>query len=179
MELNMYKIMAVDDERNVLDGLLRTFRLQNQWQVETFDDPLEALERAKTSRFDLFLSDYKMPAMNGVEFLSEIKSLQPDSMRLILSGQADLDSIIRAINEAGIYRFITKPVQKYELIATITLALQYYETVRENKRLADQVRRQQDELGNYKVELERFANEHPTLAHVDWAEDGSIILGPT
>lgn len=172
----MYKIMLVDDDKFILASLQRILHKQSNWHVDAFDDPHAAVERMKTESYDLFMSDYYMPRMSGVDFLVKVMDTQPDAMRIILSGQADMESVLEAINEAGIYRFITKPVQDHELIATITQALQLYETLAENKRLSDQVRNQNSELDKRKSVLERLAHEHPDLAHVDWTEDGCIIL---
>ena len=135
----MYRIMLVDDEENILNSLNRALRKQRDWEIETYDKPTEALKRARTTSFDLFLSDFRMPDMNGVQFLTEIRELQPESMRLILSGYTDLEALVGAINQAEIYRFITKPWQDLEVIATIGQALQFRDILVENRRLADQV----------------------------------------
>ncbi len=172
----MYQIMMVDDDKQTLDGLRRSLRHCQDWQVDLFEDPYRALEQANTVSYDLVVSDYQMPSMDGVTFLMNVKELQPDSMRLILSGAADVEAIIKAVNDAGIYRFISKPVQRYDLILAIDQALQYYDTLRENKRLADLVRRQQDELKNREQVLTQFAKQHPLLVNVNWSDDGSIIL---
>jgi DNA-binding NtrC family response regulator len=142
----------------------------------TCSDSLEALAITGNSHFDLFLSDYRMPGMNGVEFLMHTKQFHPEAMRLILSGATDFSGLVNAINKAEIYRFISKPVQSYDLISTIEQALQFYEIRKENKRLAEQVRRQQSELDKREIALKRFSEQHPVLAQVNWDSDGSIIL---
>ena len=111
----MQRLMMVDDEENVLSALQRVCRGQKQWEIEIYNDPEVALSRAQTANFDLFLSDYRMPQMNGVQFLSKVKELQPDAMRLIISGQTDREGLMGAINEAQIYRFIDKPWQEHDL----------------------------------------------------------------
>ncbi|MCW9023825.1 MAG: response regulator [Gammaproteobacteria bacterium] len=172
----MYQIMLVDDEENILKALERIFRGQTDWEIESYSNVKDALKRAQVTNFDLFLSDYRMPEMNGVEFLSEVKNLQPNSMRLILSGHTDLEALLGAINNAEIYRFVTKPWQDYELISTIKQALAFRDVLVENRHLADQVRAQQKELDKRKQILEQYKNQHPELFSVDWATDGSIIL---
>jgi DNA-binding NtrC family response regulator len=172
----MHSLLLVDDEENVLHGLRRILSKVNKWQVVTVSDPLEALDAARSGHFDLFLSDYRMPGMNGVEFLMHSKRFHPDAMRLILSGATDFTGLVNAVNKAEIYRFISKPVQSYDLISTIDQALQFYQMAKENKLLAEQVRKQQEELKKREIALKRFAEEHPVLAHVDWHADGSIIL---
>ena len=172
----MYQIMLVDDEENILKALKRVLNKNSEFEVETFVKPEDALIRARTKKFDLFLSDFRMPVMDGVKFLTEMKILQPESMRLILSGYTDLDALMGAINEAEIFRFITKPWQDYELVSTLKQALQFKDILVENQRLADQVRYQQTELEKQKQVLDSYVNKHPELFKVNWAEDGSIVL---
>lgn len=172
----MHTIMLVDDEENILKALNRALGRQSDLSIETYVSPSEALKRARTTNFDLFLSDYRMPGMDGVAFLTEIKDLQPESMRMIISGYTDLSALMGAINQAEIYRFITKPWQDYELIATIMQALQYRDMLLENRLLADQVREQQKELDKRKSVLDRYKEEHPELFVVEWSADGSILL---
>jgi response regulator RpfG family c-di-GMP phosphodiesterase len=168
--------MIVDDEKNVLSALQRVCRGQKQWDIEIYHDPQTALKRAQTTCFDLFLADYRMPQMNGVQFLSAIKQRQPDAMRLILSGQTDREGLLSAINEAQIYHYIDKPWQDHELLAVLHQALDYHDVLLENRMLANQVRDQQKELGQRKLALEKYRIQHPDLFKVEWTADGSIIL---
>lgn len=172
----MQRLMVIDDEENILNALQRVFREQQDWEVELYNDPLQALQRARTTSFDLVLSDYRMPQMNGVEFLCEVKELQPDAMRLILSGQTDREGLLGAINDAQIYRFIDKPWQDYDLMVTLQQALSFREMLLENRILANQVREQQQELDQRKRALENYKDSHPDLFKVEWAADGSIVL---
>lgn len=171
-----HRLMIVDDEENVLNALQRVCRNQKQWEIETFNDPQQALKRAQTSSFDLFLSDYRMPQMNGVQFLTEAMQLQPDAMRLILSGHTDRSGLLSAINEAEIYRFIDKPWQDDELLVILHQALGYRDVLLENRILANRIREQQKELDQRKLALEMYKAQHPDLFKVDRAEDGSIML---
>ena len=171
-EMDMYRIMIVDDEQNILNAMRRLMRKQKDWEVELFDSANEALKRAQTASFELFLSDYRMPEMDGVKFLSETKKSHPDAMRLVLSGYTDLDALLGAINEAEIFRFISKPWQDYDLITTLELALAQREVMIENRMLADQVRVQQIELENRKTALERLTDSNPVLADIQWDADG-------
>lgn len=172
----MYRILLIDDEPNVLKSLSRLMKRNSNWEVECFSDPHAALHRAETTSFDLFFSDYRMPVMDGVEFLKQTKSLQPEAMRIILSGYADMEGLMGAINEAEIYRFLVKPWQDLDVIFTVQQALAARDYLTENRRLADQVRQQQQELDKHKSALEVLEKQHPGLTKVNWAEDGSIIL---
>jgi len=172
----MYRLMIVDDEAHILSALRRSMSRGTGWEIETFSSGKEALKRAQQAEFDLFLSDYRMPEMNGVEFLVQAKALQPEAMRLILSGYTDLDSLLGAINEAEIYRFISKPWQDYDLRSIIEQALRHRDILVENRRLADQVRAQQKQLDEQARILEELEAETPGITKVNWAEDGSIML---
>lgn len=172
----MRRLMIVDDEDNVLTALQRVCRRQPDWEVETCNDPQAALKYAQASNFDLFLSDYRMPEMNGVQFLTEVKKIQPDAMRLILSGQTDREGMLGAINKAQIYRFIDKPWQDYDLLTTLQQALSFRDISLENRILANQVREQQRELMLRKMALQRYKTSHPDLFKIEWTPDGSIIL---
>ena len=174
----MYRIMIVDDEPNILNSLKRVLKRVDGWEIETYDGVKEALKRAKTTTFDLVISDYKMPVMDGVQFLNEIRNLQPEAMRIILSGFTELQAMLSAINEAEIYRYICKPWDDHDLILTITHALTHRDVLVENRRLADQVRDQQLELQSRKSALELLAEKHPELVEVEWGADGSIALAP-
>ena len=126
--------MALDDDKFILASMQRSLRKQKNWQIETFFDPVCALESAHQQQYDLFLSDYQMPGIDGIEFLTKIKSLQPSATSIILSGQNDQELIKKAIKVAGIYRFVTKPVKNDELIKVISSALQYYEAKQSNEK---------------------------------------------
>ncbi|HEC17547.1 MAG TPA: response regulator [Sedimenticola sp.] len=172
----MSRLMIVDDEEHILKALRRSLGRGTGWEVEVFQGGREALERAREEAFDLFISDYRMPGMNGVEFLVAAKELQPEAMRVILSGYSDLDGLLGAINEAEIYRFISKPWQDYELRSTVEQALKLRAALVENRRLADQVRAQQEQLDEQARVLAELEAESPGITHVDWTEDGAIIL---
>lgn len=172
----MHRIMIVDDEINVLNALRRML-VANGFETEIFSNPGEALRRAQTANFDLVISDYRMPDMDGIRFLTEMKRLQPDAMRLILSGHADLEGLIGAVNAAEVFRFISKPWYDPDFIMCARQALEHREVLIENRRLADTVRSQRAELDLQRTALQKLESEYPDLIKVNWAEDGSIMLG--
>lgn len=133
-------LLLVDDEANVLNALRR--ELQDDYSLEAFSSPHEALQRCRDTRFDLAIADYRMPEMDGVEFLRNFSKLQPDAMRLMLSGQADFDALVGTINEAHIYRFLNKPWDSAALMATLSEALTYRRRLLENRHLAENARLQ-------------------------------------
>ncbi len=172
----MYQIMLVDDEENILKALKRVLAVKKDWNIEAFTCAEEALARATKKTFDLYLSDYRMPKIDGISFLTATKSIHPNAMRIVLSGYTDYDALMGAINQAEIFRFITKPWNDEYLINAITQALTYKDTLIENQRLADQVRAQQVQLNKQKQIFEDYKSKHPDLFNVEWAADGSIII---
>ena len=180
----MSRILIVDDDESILKSLRRllsltpctagdiTFKLS----IDLFSSPEDALEKARHTAYDLVLSDYRMPVMNGVQFLKAIREIQPDAARLILSGYADLNGLISAINEAGISRFISKPWNDYELLSAIGQVLALRELTLENQRLADQARLAMGTISAEEVERKRLEAVEPGITHVTWGPDGSVLL---
>jgi len=166
----MYRVMLVDDEQNILNALRRCLTLIDATQidgdalhVEMFTSPEAALERGEERDFDLVLSDYRMPSMNGVEFLTRFMKLQPEVPRVIVSAFADRDAIIAAINETNLSRFIQKPWNDDELRATVTAILGA-----KGKRKAP---------GNHgDSQLRSLEQECPGITHVERGEDGGIVI---
>lgn len=117
------RIMLVDDELPVLHALQRFFR-RHGYEVTTCQSGQEAIALLeKTAPYNLIISDYRMPGMNGVEFLGIIKNRWPETVRMVLSGFADSSTIIAATNEGNIYKFIPKPWDESFLIASVRQAL--------------------------------------------------------
>jgi len=180
----MNRILIVDDDEGILKALRRLLAMtpcqageeRFQLTVEVASAPQDALARARHTAYDLVISDYRMPVMNGVEFLKAFRLLQPSAARLILSGYADLDGLINAINEAGISRFIGKPWNDYELVAAIGQALALRKLALENERLADQMRLALGRLSPEDIERKRLETEAPGITRVNWGPDGSVLL---
>ena len=182
----MSRIMLVDDEESILNALKRLLRVAPcsfggktyTLEVETFSSAHAALARAAEEDFELFVSDYRMPEMDGVEFLKAARKIQPDAACLILSGYADLNALIRAVNEVGIERFIGKPWNDYELLSAIGQALAHRELLLENRQLANLVRLEMGDATPEELEAQRLEALEPGITHVHWGPDGSVILDP-
>ena len=176
------RILLVDDEPSILSALQRLLRngLKNaageRYTVESFTDAASALQRAQECSFALAISDQRMPGMTGVEFLSLLRVMQPDCGRIVLSGYADLNALLAAINEAEISRFISKPWADFDLLSAVRQVLRIRELTMENARLADQVRQQMGVLSAQEAELRRLERLEPGITHVKWGSDGSFIL---
>jgi len=177
--------MLVDDEENITRALRRslisfkaeiTEKIQRN-NIEIFTSPSLAIARAGEGlMFDIIISDYRMPEMNGVAFFKVIREIQPNSVRFLLSGYADLDGLIGAINEAKIHRFIAKPWDEYCLHADINQALKVRDLQMENQRLADEVRQQRGVISLQELELLRLEAEMPGITKVRRTPDGGVIL---
>lgn len=109
-------VVIVDDEEMVLTSLKSFLNLETEYKVKSFNDPREALEYIKKNDVDLVLSDYLMPEMDGISFLGEVRKVQPDVPRIILTGYADKENAIKAINEVGLFQYIEKPWDNDDLL---------------------------------------------------------------
>lgn len=180
----MEQLVLVDDEPMMLKALSRLLvRIPCAFdgqvyslKVVSFTDPLAALAYVEAHAVSLILSDYRMPGMDGVTLLSRCLALQPEAPRLIISGYADLNALIAAINQAQIYRFIAKPWNDYELVTTIAQALRYRQLWLENQKLADLCRMTRGQLSSQERERQRLEQEAPGITQVKWGPDGSVVL---
>ena len=167
------KILLVDDEPNVLKALSRLLR---DYELTTASSGEEALLIAENSTFDLVISDYRMPGMDGISFLIMFAQLQPDAVRLILTGHADLEGTLHAINDIGVFRFINKPWSNLEILHAVEKGLELKRVLLENRTLANQVREQQARLKQQEAILRALEAEEPGITKVNWGPDGAIIL---
>ena len=132
-----HRILLVDDEPNILSSLKR--QLRGYYDVYTENAPEKALSSLnKENPFSVVISDYRMPQMNGIQFLKKVKSRSPETTRMILTGYADLDNAIGAVNDGHIFRFLTKPCEKETLLENINEAAIQYELVTSKRILLEQ-----------------------------------------
>ena len=178
----MNSLLIVDDEPNVLSAMRRLClnaavlpAIPNP-SVTTFTSPLEALRYLDGLSVDIVISDYRMPEMDGATFLARVREQHPDVARIIMSACSDIDGIVRAVNHAGIFRFVSKPWSDPDLKATITEVLAHRGLLLENRDLADEVRAQRNLILRQKIELERLERESPGITKVRWTVDGGVLL---
>ncbi|WP_320416775.1 EAL domain-containing protein [Candidatus Nitrotoga sp. AM1P] len=127
-------LLLVDDEANILSALKRLLR-RDGYDILTAMSAEQGLEVLASHRVDVIISDQLMPGMSGVEFLRRVKTLHPDTVRLVLSGYTDLQAVTDAINEGAIYKFLSKPWDDGILRANIEEAFRNKEMADENRRL--------------------------------------------
>jgi response regulator RpfG family c-di-GMP phosphodiesterase len=130
----MSRILFVDDEKNVLEAYKRVF--YNKYDYVMTDSGAAAIDIINNSEpFQVIITDYKMPGMNGVELLNLVRNLSPDTIQIMLTGQADMQAIIDLINKGNIYRFLTKPCAQEDMITSIDSAIRMYELAAAEKEL--------------------------------------------
>ena len=148
-------ILIVDDEEMVTASLRNLFRLRTDYRAITYTSPVEALAHAAEYSFDVVLSDYFMPDMDGIKFLAQMKELQPQAMRILLTGYADKESAIRAINEIGLYQYVEKPWDNDSLLLLVKNALEKANLLRTLEQKLQELRTARGSLKDFQTELIR------------------------
>ncbi len=143
----MYKkqVLIVDDEKNIASSLKRLLRNED-YNVFTAESGAHGLEILKKEEIQVVVSDQRMPVMSGIEFLQKVKELYPQTIRIILSGYAEIDTVVEAINKGEVYRFLTKPWQDDDLKITINHCFSQYDMEKEHTDLIDLLQYKNKEL---------------------------------
>jgi type II secretory ATPase GspE/PulE/Tfp pilus assembly ATPase PilB-like protein/FixJ family two-component response regulator len=131
------RILLVDDEANVLSALRRVFHYEN-YEVVCCQDPAQALERLKQETFQIIISDYMMPGLNGGDLLKQARAIRPAMIRIMLTGHADVNAVIGAMKAGAVYKFILKPWNDDDLRVTVALALEQHALQQKNRALASE-----------------------------------------
>ena len=147
-----YKILVLDDDKLVTSSLKSLLMTEGFSDVIFYNEPYEAIEYLKNNKRDVIISDFMMPKMNGIEFLCEAKKLYPNSSMILLTGYADKENAIKAINEVGLYKYIEKPWDNDELVINIKNA--YERTI-----LTQRLEEANSELKKYNQSLEEIIKE--------------------
>jgi serine phosphatase RsbU (regulator of sigma subunit) len=135
----MDKILFVDDDVNLLASFQR--QLRKQFRIETALGGHEGIELVRNNGpYAVIVSDFSMPHMNGIEFLSRARQIAPDSIRIMLTGNADLQAAIQAVNEGNIFRFLTKPCSLDVLGKSIGTGIEQYQQIAKEKAFAQRTR---------------------------------------
>lgn len=148
-----YRLLCVDDEPNILSSLRRLFRGKG-YQVLVANSAQEGLSILETESVDLVISDMRMPVMDGAVFLEHVRERWPETIRLLLTGYADIQSIIDAINRGEIYRYITKPWDDNDIVLIVRQALERKALEQEKLRLEALTFKQNEELKSLNASLE-------------------------
>ena len=148
-----WRILCVDDEENILATLGRLFRKQ-RYQIRTATSGAEGLRLLESEPVDLVISDMRMPEMDGARFLEQVFQRYPDTVRILLTGYADISSTIQAVNRGQIYRYVSKPWDDQELLTTVRQALDVKALQREKARLEALTVQQNEALRTLNLSLE-------------------------
>jgi DNA-binding NtrC family response regulator len=162
------KLLLVDDEPNLTSALVRSLD-RTQFEIFTADSAQKGLLILAGNEIDVIVSDERMPGMTGSQFLAEVRKNWPNTIRMILSGQADLEAAVRAINEGEVYRFLLKPCHPKELEMTILQGLQHKKLVAQSRRLLQEHQKTQNLL-------EELEKANPGITKIDMDEDGVIDM---
>jgi two-component system probable response regulator PhcQ len=163
-----HTVLIVDDETIITD-LFKDALLNEPYTLLTASSAEEALSIMARREVDVVVSDEKMPAMSGSEFLAIVRQKYPEAIRMILTGHASLELAIRAINEGEVYRFFTKPCNLFDVAVTIHQALKYKDLLQESKRLLETVKRQS-------AFIRDLEEQYPGITKVRRDADGIIII---
>ncbi len=129
-----YRLLLVDDEPNVINALKRIFRQEN-YEILTASCGEHALSLLEQQPVHVVISDFKMPGMDGGELLKRIRSMQPNTIRMMLTGHADVAAVMSAMKVGAVYKFMLKPWNDDDLRVTVALALEQYELLQKNNQL--------------------------------------------
>lgn len=152
------RILWVDDDPQMLSTIAKCLR--GQFDLQTAFNVDEALLLIETSEpFAVVVSDYQMPGADGVELLSSLKVTQPDTVRMMLTGETDRDVAVRAVNNGSVFRFLTKPIYPDEVLSAVESACRQYKLVTAERELLEKTF-----LGSIKVMADLLALTNPTVS---------------
>ncbi|MFC1541760.1 response regulator [Candidatus Latescibacterota bacterium] len=149
---NNETILLVDDEEMVLTSIDSFLALETEYNVVTFTSAIEALSYLTNNSVDLVISDYVMPEMDGITFLAKVREIKPEIPRIILTGYADKENAIKAINDVGLFQYIEKPWENDDLKIIIRNGI-------EKKQLMRKLQEKMDEFNLTHGELQSLHRE--------------------
>jgi DNA-binding NtrC family response regulator len=157
-------LLIVDDEVPVLHALRRLLQRHfspQQLGVEICADSLRALQRLQEARFDVVISDYRMPRLDGVTLLARARALDPSTVRMMLSAAADFGTVLAAVNRAGVFRYIPKPWNEPQLLADLRAALEFDPCATPSAS---------------ELERRRLEALEPGITQVEWGPNGEVLM---
>lgn len=146
-------IVLVDDEEMVLTSISSFLELETNYEVKSFLSAAEALRYIKENETHLIISDYLMPEMDGISFLSKAREIRPEATRIILTGYADKENAIKAINDVGLFQYIEKPWDNEDILIIIRNGLEKQALMRKLDEKVRQINKAYDDLQNLHREI--------------------------
>ena len=168
MEMAKKTLLLVDDEDDVRNVMALSLRDEG-YEIGMASGAVEALKMLHQAPFDMVVSDYVMPVMNGLELQRQIRKEFPDTLRIILTGRPDLEMAVTAMNEGTIHRFLVKPWDQVDLQINVRLGFDKLQLERENRKLLATVKRQSDFI-------ESLEKDHPGLVSAKRSGTGAVIV---
>ena len=179
------KIVVVDDEKMVTSAFKALFKVEGYSDIHLFNNPKEAVEFLKENIPDLVISDFMMPEMNGLEFLTEAKKLHPEVSMILLTGYADKENAIKAINEIGLYKYIEKPWDNDDLMMNIKNGIERSHLLENLRNKISELEIAKKQLQDYSENLEKIVAERTAdlseankklSGIINYCADGIIIV---
>ncbi|MDB6020639.1 MAG: rpfG 1, partial [Pedosphaera sp.] len=169
-----HPILIVDDEEIVLVALRDTL-LREGYRVVASPHAVHALSILKAQQFSVVITDQQMPLVTGLEFLAQVKQIQPNATRILITAVLSLGTVIDAINKGEIYRFVVKPWLREELLATVKNAVQRFDLINHNERLHAETVAMNGQLARLNQELEaqirKVAEQNQRLEQLAMAQE--------
>jgi DNA-binding NtrC family response regulator len=162
------RILLVDDEEYILHALQRALA-DEPYRIHAARGAEEALQLMREWRFKVVMSDERMPGMGGSEFLGIVRQQYPETIRILLTGHASVESTMRAVNSGEIYRFFTKPWNDAELLLALRSAVDKHDLEAENRRLLQKVQDQS-------LELRLMERRFPGITRLERDRQGNFLL---
>lgn len=183
--MNKGMIVVVDDEKVVTSAFKTLLKVEGFCNGIFFNSPTEALDFMADNKPELVISDFMMPEMNGLEFLKKVNTMYPEVSKILLTGYADKENAIRAINEVGLYRYIEKPWDNDDLILNIKNGIERSYLISELREKIDELESAKKELEKYSHNLEQLVDERTADLKqsnaklegiINYCADGIVIL---
>lgn len=156
-----HHLLIVDDEDSVLSMLNDLFSNRG-YEITLTTSSKQALDFLQDTKVDLVMTDYRMPDMDGVEFLQQAQILCPDAVRILLTAHGNLQVAMAAINDANVYKFVTKPWHNRDLLLTVQRALEHHDLILQQRIVADTLELMLEENT---MEVERLRQALKEMAH--------------
>ncbi len=158
------KVLAIDDEQSSLNAIFRTLR--RDFDVLLSLSGQSALEVLKHEKISVIVADQRMPEMSGVEFFNKSLEIQPEAMRILITGYTDIEAIVQAINDGKVYYYINKPWEPDDLRLVVRRAAEQHFLIRENQRLMAELKAANERLQSENIILHQEARRQYTFDHI-------------
>jgi DNA-binding NtrC family response regulator len=165
--IRKHTILVVDDEELFIE-YIKSMLSSESYNVVTASNGKQGLEILKKQSVNLVISEYKIPLMNGLEFLEKVRIIYPDILTVMVTDQADINLAIKAVNEAGVYKFLLKPWDDIDFKNTIKRTLESLQVIKERDELIRKVK-------THEATLKDLEKRYPGITKVEKDEDGYIL----